>query len=543
MKKISALIVIMILCLSFLGVLPMVYAEETNIADTATPIEIYLIAGQSNAVGYTKVDSTEEQAVIDADSRYTNGLDVMYYGYVEYVYGTTLPNNLTVSQVKLGKGSASQGKTRDGDAYATFGPELGMAKYFADNGKTGTKYGIIKYAAGGTAIFDEVTSTLGSQYGNWMSPSLIAKYGKASETLTGLCYNTFLQIVRQGLQAYKDAGYDPQIKGLAWMQGESESQNQTYSAKYAELLNTLISDLRTDLTTISGQDLSELKAVVAKIPQKYQTAYANAKYVTNVREQMDSAAQNDADLLLIDNDFVTLPGLDAHHYNVPDMLQVGHNFAEKLVTANDGSLPKLKVVCTDGGSSNIVSKRAEVDSAVAVTLTPLDGYEVKSYEFVDASGNAVDVVSRVVGSNLRVIMPSIDVTLKVTFAEIPSFTVTMSATHGEIYRTNVARQPKRGETVTFTFKAEDGYQLDKVTVNGKEITTSTFEAYPTYTTSVTEDLNVVATYSKIPADTDNSTDTGFVVVKSDGCNGVIGGSALTMLTMAFAVCFVSKKKH
>lgn len=540
MKKFFAMLAVAVLvCAAVVGAvnLPEAFAEEAQLKD----IDVYLIAGQSNGVGYTAVDSESEQAEIAKDERYRNGFDdVMYYGYVECNKDTTLPANIALRSVKLGKGADSQGKTRE-TKYETFGPELGMAKYFADNGIANTNYGIIKYAAGGTAIYDEFTSNMGSQYGNWMSPSLVAKYGKGSATLTGLCYANFLTTVRQGLKAYKDNGYNPVIKGLAWMQGESESQSANNSKRYAELLSTMIADMRKDLTEISGQNLSELLTVVAKIPSKYKDVVSSAAYVDVVRAQMDAVAENDADVITIDNDFVTLPGTDNHHYNVPDMLQVGHNFAEAFIEATNGSLPKVKVVCTEGGASDVVSKRAIVDTALAVTLTPDKGYELVSYSFVGDDGQTVEVTSRKVGNVVRFVMPSGNVTLKVVFQPIPKYNVTVDGgEHGEIFRTNAQRQPFKGETVTFTFKPEDGYKLDKVTVNGAEVKTDGTYTYPTYTTEVTQDISVVATYVKIAADIDPEPDRP----DSNGCNGVVATAGVAIAAFAtVAVAYFVRKKN
>lgn len=535
-KLLTMLALVALVCVTASGLC----AFGANADEALKDIDVYLIAGQSNGVGYTAVDSESEQAEIAKDERYRNGFDdVMYYGYVECNKDTTLPANIALRSVKLGKGADSQGKTRE-TKYETFGPELGMAKYFADNGIANTNYGIIKYAAGGTAIYDEFTSNMGSQYGNWMSPSLVAKYGKGSATLTGLCYANFLTTVRQGLKAYKDNGYNPVIKGLAWMQGESESQSANNSKRYAELLSTMIADMRKDLTEISGQDLSELLTVVAKIPSKYKDVVSSAAYVDVVRAQMDVVAENDADVITIDNDFVTLPGTDNHHYNVPDMLQVGHNFAEAFIEATNGSLPKVKVVCTEGGASDVVSKRAIVDTALAVTLTPDKGYELVSYSFVGDDGQTVEVTSRKVGNVVRFVMPSGNVTLKVVFQPIPKYNVTVDGgEHGEIFRTNAQRQPFKGETVTFTFKPEDGYKLDKVTVNGAEVKTDGTYTYPTYTTEVTQDISVVATYVKIAADIDPEPDQP----DSNGCNGVVAtaGAAIAAFATVAVAYFVRKK--
>ena len=324
------------------------------------------------------------------------------------------------------------------------------------------------------------------------------------------------------------------------MQGESESQSANNSKRYAELLSTMIADMRKDLTEISGQNLSELLTVVAKIPSKYKDVVSSAAYVDVVRAQMDAVAENDADVITIDNDFVTLPGTDNHHYNVPDMLQVGHNFAEAFIEATNGSLPKVKVVCTEGGASDVVSKRAIVDTALAVTLTPDKGYELVSYSFVGDDGQAVEVTSRKVGNVVRFVMPSGNVTLKVVFQPIPKYNVTVDGgEHGEIFRTNAQRQPFKGETFTFTFKPENGYKLDKVTVNGAEVKTDGTYTYPTYTTEVTQDISVVATYVKIAADIDPEPDRP----GNNGCNGVVAtaGAAIAAFATVAVAYFVRKK--
>lgn len=534
-KLLTMLALVALVCVTASGLC----AFGANAEDALKDIDVYLIAGQSNAVGYTRVDSADEQAEIDKDSRITDGFsNVKYYGYVECDKDKTLPTDIALRNLKLGKGDDSTGKTRE-TTYNTFGPEMGMAQYFTDNGVANTEYGIIKYAAGGTAIYDEYTSTNGSQYGNWMSPSLIAKYGKGSATLTGLCYNNFLQTVRQGVEAYKQNGYNPKIKGLVWMQGESESQSAANARIYAELLGTMIADMRADLTRITSQDLSELTVVAAKIPSKYKDVVASAAYVDVVRSQMDAAAENDADLLLIDNDFVTLPGTDKHHYNVPDMLQVGKNFAEKLIDATSGTLPKLKVVCSEGGKSDVVSKRANPETTIAVTLTPNTGYELSSYEFVDNDGNLVEVTRRLVGNVIRFVMPAANIKLNVTFSPIPTFNVAVSGTNGKVYRTNAQRLPYKGESVTFTFKPDDGYTLDKVTVNGTEVKPDSSYAYPVYTVEVTENLDVKATFKLIPTDNEEPQPEP----QKQGCNGVIGGGAAVLTLVAAAtVCVLRKKK-
>ena len=104
MKKFFAMLAVAVLaCVAiFGGVNYNIFAEETA---QLKDIDVYLIAGQSNGVGYTKVDSSDEQAEIAKDARYTNGFDnVLYYGYVECNKDTTLPSDIALRNVKLGTG-------------------------------------------------------------------------------------------------------------------------------------------------------------------------------------------------------------------------------------------------------------------------------------------------------------------------------------------------------------------------------------------------------------------------------------------------------
>lgn len=516
--------------------------SEEVAASEGEVIDIYLIAGQSNAAGYTIVDATAESELNQMDSRFSTGFDeVLYYGCSNVEVGASLPN-MSVQPTKIGLGYTA----------SHIGPELGMAMYLANSNTN--QVGIIKYASGASSIYDDYQSSQNSKRGNWYSPGVEAAIGvPAGDTaISGNCYHVFLEVVRKGLEAYKDLGYNPVIKGVAWMQGESESQSQKYSAKYAVLLNALISDMRADLSTITGTDLSTLQFVVAKIPSHYQPT--NPAYTDVVRQQQQIVDDNDVFVSTIDNEEFTLPGTDAHHYNWSDMLILGCNFAESFLENANTTLNTIRFVCNDGGYSSIKSVMAGTGEYIENTVTPYRGYEItsSSIKFFDLEGNPIDVKSYNAGNYLQFQVPNSDLIVQIDFAEIPKFNVMISSKNGVVYRTNAERSLYRDEMVSFTFKPNEGYQLTGLVVNGKEVDLSSLnndELYPIYSLKITEDLDVRAVFSSLPTANDNLNNSQNNEMNLKFFNGnvamafIIVGSVFVLCGAAFSVIIIKKKKR
>ena len=521
-----------------IGVMPnkmKVEASEENV------IDIYLIAGQSNAAGYTIVDSTAKEELNQMDPRFSTGFeDVLYYGCTNVNVGASLPS-MSVQPTKIGLGYTQE----------HIGPELGMAMYFANS--SSNKVGFIKYASGASSIYDDYQSSQNSKRGNWYSPAVEKAIGvpAGDKAISGNCYRVFLDVVRNGLEAYKALGYTPVIKGVAWMQGESESQSQKYSAKYATLLNALISDMRTDLSTITNSDLSTLQFVVAKIPSHYKPT--SPSYTDIVREQQQLVDDNDVFVSTIDNEEFTLPGTDAHHYNWSDMLLLGMNFAESFYNTANVSYNTIRFVCNDGGYSSINSLMMKTGDYVENTLFPYRGYELTSasINFYDLEGNPVTVKSYNSGNYLQFQVPDSDLIVKIDFLPIPKYNVSVTSKNGVVYRTNSERNPYRDEVVSFTFKPNDGYELTSLIVNGEEIDLSTLineDEYPVLSVKVSEDLEVRAVFSSIVNNGGNSNEGVIANPNLRFFNGkiatgfIIGGSVVALCGGALTLAILKKRK-
>ena len=119
-------------------------------------INVYLIAGQSNAVGYG-MDTGNK--IAKSDDRFVNGFDnVLYYGSFERWSGKSFDGGF--EPVKLGMGVEP---TRSG-------AEIGIANAVADYGEMSA---IIKCAQGATHLYPDTTYEVSLKYGTWTSPTYI----------------------------------------------------------------------------------------------------------------------------------------------------------------------------------------------------------------------------------------------------------------------------------------------------------------------------------------------------------------------------------
>ena len=300
-----------------------------NISSTAAePVEgkgtinVYLIGGQSNAVGYGKDDLTTTLASTDA--RYTDGFEnVLYYGEQERKSGDA--TNRSFVPVRIGLGNHSN----------TAGAEVGIASSIADNGEMNA---IIKCAWGATYLYPDTSESISKTQGTWTSPSYIEENSVATEgTLIGNMYNRFVDTVTTGIEELEAQGYTPVIKGMWWMQGEAESNNNEQASEYTELLTMLINDVREDVGAITGYDCSEMPFVAGSIYRNpTATVYSDIDTVNNAQLAVASSLKNVSVV-----DISTCPVMRQHdswHFDAATQNWIGQQFVAKLNATTGGNL-------------------------------------------------------------------------------------------------------------------------------------------------------------------------------------------------------------
>ena len=299
-------------------------------------IDLYLIAGQSNAAGHTKVTNASE--LYDLAPELRDGFsNVLYAGDARSDGDGRLYHNQQYwTPVKLGFGRY--------DAVESYmGPEVGMAKalsaaYNKDSGKTA---GIFKFAHGGTSIFDVRTGK--NAFGNWVCPSYAKSQGLSYNEfdITGGLYRGFLSELEKQIKLLHTMGYtEINICGLYWMQGEND---RNLPEDYKEAFNMFASDIRLDILklmtdlNIKDSGAENMPIFIGSISETY---WLNNAGALSVNERFIEAqrwlATHVENCYFIDNSKYKLTawdqtnnqtivdgGCDFHHWNQTDMFNIG----------------------------------------------------------------------------------------------------------------------------------------------------------------------------------------------------------------------------
>lgn len=223
-KKICSVLAAAVLTSALFCTVCMHLTADTVEAQSADEVKVVILAGQSNAVGYSGFSYLPQT---------TKGYSAMRSGYD----GVFISKN-------------GEGQFNTGDAFCNvkcgyaldggrFGPELGMAQTFAESKHNGKVY-IVKYAVGGTTIDPEnkdywaIGNNIQERY--WNAPS--QKFNHC--TSAGLLYNTLCQHIDEAIAELKSQNYTPKIEAMCWMQGENDSfSNKRYFALENEFVNSL----------------------------------------------------------------------------------------------------------------------------------------------------------------------------------------------------------------------------------------------------------------------------------------------------------------
>ena len=299
-------------------------AQAETVENKGT-INVYLIGGQSNAVGYGEDTNS---TLANSDARYTDGFDnVLYYGAQERSGANV---DVEFQKVKLGLGKSEN----------CSGAEIGIASALGD---TDSMNAVIKCAWGATHIYPDSQYDMSKSQGTWTSPSYIEENNVdvSINPKIGRMYEWFVETVTTGITLLEEEGYTPVIKGMWWMQGEAEMFSESMSSLYDELLTALIKDVREDVSKITCSDQSEMPFVFG-LPSWNDSVSGAPAYENAVRANMQTVANN-ADILNVS--YVDCDNLTQHdnwHFDAASQKYLGEQFISQVGTLTEGQNDEFK---------------------------------------------------------------------------------------------------------------------------------------------------------------------------------------------------------
>lgn len=175
----------------------------------------------------------------------------------------------------------------------SFGPEIHFAHTIANDFPM-YDIRLVKYAAGGTALYDD-----------W------------SPTLKGEQYLNFMNRTKDALMNLDEAGADYEVSAMLWLQGESDA-HENKGETYEKNLSDFISHLRTEFNA------STMPFIIARVRDYYGGETGQAKIVRDAQAKVAESTENVA---WFDTDDCSTQ--DAGHYDASGLADIGNRFAKK----------------------------------------------------------------------------------------------------------------------------------------------------------------------------------------------------------------------
>ena len=331
-------------------------------------VDLYILAGQSNAIGQGAVSElTQSQSTADA---------LFWRSYHD--------NQNSAQSTQRFQDTWSQsivaGETGGNDA-SRFGPEIGFADYMESSATR--PFGIIKYAVGSTALTKDYDPDNSSQYSSdWdIDPDATGADGD--------CWRGLQLALQTGIDKITTAGYGYRIAGVIWWQGESGGNATELNAFIAELRNHVKSEYLTDMVK------ERLPVVIAGTNNStwgndFEASVAHPDaYVGFVDTHESSGSQNGnvhpgsgANGLLT----------DGNGTGNNDMYDIGVMFAEKMVLARDGLTSTGNDEWTPAGLGAEFWFDASDESTIT---TDTDGTTVTAWNDKSLNANNPDILTGV----------------------------------------------------------------------------------------------------------------------------------------------------
>ncbi len=339
-------------------------------AEESKAIDLYIVAGQSNAVGYSTASTLTSPI-----ETYEN---VWYMGDVQRSRSLDVRFNGDMTNIKKYRRSVTIGY---GANYSCLGPEYGMARVLDGYYTGSTKAFIVKSGAGDTSLRN-IGQNGSGEFGNWYPPSLWGTdQVDGTVSAMGIQYYNLIENFRMVYTTLVENGYTPKVRGFAWMQGCADIYN---SASYEMLLTTFITDVRADLVEITGDEsLYQMPFVIGEIAVSYAEHYNPSAVAMNAIQRTVASKMEavytvpTADLIIVRADG-SYSGADPWHFSGEDMQTLGMRFAQAILDTQ-----QVTVTYENDDEKGIYAGETVVPagSVLSVSVSPVVGWQVASVTF------------------------------------------------------------------------------------------------------------------------------------------------------------------
>lgn len=263
-----------VICFAFIAVF--LFVTPPLLSKTKNKTKVFLLAGQSNMVGVGKI--------IDLKKPFNQS-----------------PTNVQIWIDNKWLPLSSIIKEKDGK----FGPEVSFA-YTISKAMPDYDIRLIKFAVGGTAL-----------YNDW-APK------------TGKEYLTFMKTANDAITNLDDANIKYDIAGMLWLQGESDA-HENQAGTYKKNLIAFIADMRLNFKT------PEMPFIIARILDHFGKLSGQAKIVRDAQVNIADSIKN-VGWFNTDDCEQQIEG----HYNSVGLIKIGNRFADKYMEIADKKFKKNK---------------------------------------------------------------------------------------------------------------------------------------------------------------------------------------------------------
>lgn len=272
---------------------------DSTSSEEAKKVDVIFLAGQSNMEGHTHISELQKKLTPTQFQYYSSEMTTRIKFYCDN--GKNKSSSFT--NVYLGQGvNASR-----------YGPEIGIAETL-EKANLKREVVLIKFCLGGTNI-----------YSDWKS------FSSSTSNSGSKLFNEFLDFGDTAIAELEDMGLEVNLRGLCWMQGESDATQDRMTEKYEEYEKNLFDDIYQYFEDKVEDEFHIFDAYISDC-----STWKNYAAINQAKE--NNAAKNPNHHIIdtlsegLEYDSEPTSGVDYFHYDSLSMIKLGQLFGEQIIS-------------------------------------------------------------------------------------------------------------------------------------------------------------------------------------------------------------------